>query len=160
MVPAELLQKAVDMLPKYSKKTTYITWVNWRQGYQVKMGWFSGSALECYLDFKGNRAARDSVLKAVFEKYSPSGRKPGTIDGHGWSAADYTLHGETFVSVNDVADIATDLGLEFSVLYVQESITARPVFGAMGIPLVPGEMGKVWVDGKFLPYTRTVDACL
>lgn len=160
MVPAESLEKAVNLLNKYSKKATRITFVNWRGSYQVKMGWYGGAALECFLDFQGDKAARDAVLKAVFEKHAAPGGEPATIDGHGWSFSDYTLIAEPFISLNEVAGIAEQMGFQFSVLYVQEDISARPVFEVMGIPLVPGEMGKEWKGGQFHSYTRSVDACL
>ena len=62
--------------------------------------------------------------------------------------------------MNEVADIAESLGYEFSVLYVQECIGARPAFETLGIPLVPGEMGKEWIGGEFVPYSCPMGACL
>ncbi|MDH1930429.1 hypothetical protein [Pseudomonas sp. GD03696] len=63
LVPAELLKAAIDQLNKWNRNpVTRLSWVNWRQGYQIKMGWYDGAALNCYLDFKKNSAGRDAVL--------------------------------------------------------------------------------------------------
>lgn len=161
MVPIEHLKTAIDQLDKWNPKVaTSTTWVNWRQGFQIKMLWFGCASFACYLDFKKNMAARDAVLKCVFEKHAVAGQKPSKIDGHGWTAYDYSLHSSEFISVNEVADIAVAMGFVFSVIYVQECISARPAFDTLGIPLVPGEMGKEWLDGAFVPYSCPSGACL
>ena len=161
MVPIDKLKTAIDQLDKWSPKVaTSVAWVNWRQGYQIKLLWFGCASFACYLDFKKDRAARDLVLKRVFEKHAVTGQKPSKIDGHGWAAYDYSLRCGEFISVNEVADIAESLGYEFSVLYVQECIGARPAFETLGIPLVPGEMGKEWIGGEFVPYSCPMGACL
>lgn len=161
MVPVELLRSAIEQLPKWSPKvTTAVTWVNWRQGFQIKMSWFGSSSFVCYLDFKKNKGARAAVLKTVFDKFAVTGQKPGVIDGHGWTAMDFSLHSSAFISVNDVAAMATEMGYDFSILYVQEDISSRSIFTLMGIPLVPGEMGKEWINGQFLSYSRPVGMCL
>lgn len=153
MVPVEKLKAAIDQLNKWDINTvSSVSWVNWRGGYQIKMGWYRGAALNCYLDFKADRTARDAVLKDVFNKFAVAGQKPKRIDGHGWSCMDYSLDSTSFISVNEVADIAQSMGYEFTVIYVQECVTARPVFGTMGIPLVPGESGKEWAGDAFLSY--------
>ncbi|WP_116892955.1 hypothetical protein [Pseudomonas savastanoi] len=154
MVPVELLKAAIDQLPKWNLKvTSSLTWVNWRQGFQIKMGWYDGASLLCYLDFKDNQTARDSVLRRVFEIHADAGQKPRLVNGHGWSRYEYELRTTKFISVNEVAEIAQSMGYEFNVLYVQECIGARPVFDTMEIPLIPGEMGKEWVGGGFIPYS-------
>lgn len=161
MVAAELLKEAVDQLDKWNlKSVSRATWVNWRSGYQIKMNWYDGASFLCYLDFKQDRSARDAVLKRVFETHSVVGQKPKVIDGHGWSALDYSLSTGFFISINEVAEIAKGMGFQFSVLYVQESIRARPVFTSMGIPLVPGEMGKEWIGEEFVSYSCPMGMCL
>lgn len=161
MVPIENLKAAIDQLDKWSPKiATSTSWVNWRQGFQIKMIWFGSATFACYLDFKKNMAARDAVLKRVFERHAVAGQKPSKIDGHGWSAYDYSLRCSEFFSVNEVAEIAESMGYDFSVLYVQESISARPAFETMGIPLIPGEMGKEWDGGAFVPYSCLSGDCL
>lgn len=161
MVPVELLKSAIEELDKWSPKVvTRTSWVNWRQGFQVKMRWYGSATFACYLDFHKNVAGRDAVLKRVFELHSVTGQKPRKIDGHGWTAYDYELSCGEFISVNEVAEIASSMGYEFSIIYVQESISARPAFDTMGIPLVPGEMGKEWVGGAFVPYSCPMGACL
>lgn len=161
MVPVELLQSAIDQLDKWSPKVvTSTSWVNWRQGFQIKLRWYGCASFACYLDFKKNVSARDAVLKRVFELHAQVGQKPRKVDGHGWMAYDYELRSSEFISVNEVAEIAASLGYEFSVIYVQESISARPAFGTMGIPLVPGEMGKEWIGSAFVPYSCPMGACL
>ena len=161
MVPAELLQQAVDQLPKWNPNTvTRATWVNWRDGFQIKINWYDGAALVCYLDFKKDVLARDAVLKRVFEAHAATGQKPKTINGHGWSALDYTFSTGQFISANEVAELVNEMGFECSVIYVQESVSARPVFAFMGIPLMAGEMGKEWVGGEFIPYSRAIGKCL
>ncbi|MEX6780386.1 hypothetical protein [Pseudomonas aeruginosa] len=154
MVPVELLKTAVEQLPKWNvSAVTRLTSVNWRQGYQIKMHWYDGAAFICYLDFKRDYNAREAVLKRAFEQFADDGAKPRTIDGHGWTKLDYEFRSGSFISVNEIAQIAQSMGYDFTVLYVQESISSRPIFSVMGIPLVPGEMGKEWVDGEFVPYS-------
>ncbi|HDS1721653.1 hypothetical protein NPS53_09085 [Pseudomonas putida] len=161
MVPIDNLKAAIDQLDKWSPKVaTSTSWVNWRQGFQIKMVWYGCASFACYLDFKKDAAARNAVLKRVFEAHAVAGQKPSKIDGHGWSAYDYSLRCSEFISVNEVAEIAESLGYEFSVLYVQECIGARPAFETLGIPLVPGETGKEWIDGAFVPYSCPMGACL
>lgn len=158
MVPSELLRKAIDQLDKWNPAVaTNVSWVNWRKGYQVKMNWYDGAGLACFLDFGTNSAARDAVLQAVFKRFSPEGCKPKIIDGHGWRAHDYSVRSKEFICLNDVVEIATAAGFQFTVLYVQECVSARPAFETMGIPLVPGEMGKEWVGGAFVPYSCPID---
>ncbi len=161
MVPIELLKRAIDQLPKWNPNTTSrLTWVNWRQGFQIKMSWYGQASLVCFLDFKKNVQARDAVLKQIFSKHADPGKKPVTIAGHGWTALDHSLRSNEFISVNEVAEIAESMGFEFTVLYVQECSAARPAFDTMGIPLVPGEMGKEWVEGTFVPYSCPSGQCL
>ena len=63
LVAPELLLAAIDALPKWDKvNVSKVTWVNWRQGFQIKMGWHSGAALQCYVDFGRDSVARDCVL--------------------------------------------------------------------------------------------------
>ncbi|HDS0960469.1 TPA: hypothetical protein QDZ28_004222 [Pseudomonas putida] len=154
LVPAELLKAATDQLNKWNPNAvTRLSWVNWRQGYQIKMGWYDGAALNCYLDFKKNSAGRDAVLKHLFNLHAGPGKKPSVINGHGWSKLCHEFSTGEFLSVNEVAEVAKSLGCEFTVIYVQTCVSARPVFEVMGIPLVPGEMGKEWIDGEFVPYS-------
>ncbi|MBM5458718.1 hypothetical protein H8F21_14210 [Pseudomonas sp. P66] len=153
MVPAELLKAAIDQLSKWDPKAaTRLSWVNWRQGYQIKMCWYGGAALNCYLDFKKDSTARDAVLRHLFERHAGPGKKPTMINGHGWTALDHQFSTGEFLSVNEIAEVAKGLGYEFTVLYVQESVSARPAFSLMEIPLVPGETGKEWIDGEIVPY--------
>jgi hypothetical protein len=160
MITAETLRTAIDQLDKWSPEiATSLSWVNWRKGFQIKMTWFGGAAFACYLDFGKNAAARDAVLKRVFSGVAP-GEEPKVIDGHGWSCLDYSVGSKSFISVNEVAAVASSMGFEFKVLYVQESISARPVFHTMGIPLIPGETGKEWVNGEFISYSCPPDQCL
>lgn len=154
MVPVELLKAAVEQLPKWDETAvTRLTTVDWRQGYQIKMHWYGGASFLCFIDFKRDRNAREAVLKRAFELHAGAGAKPRSIDGHGWSMLDYEFRSMTFISVNEVAEIAQSMGYEFTVLYVQESVCSRPVFSVMGIPLVPGETGKEWLAGEFVPYS-------
>ncbi|MBI6727123.1 hypothetical protein YA0089_26275 [Pseudomonas viridiflava] len=158
MVREELLLSAVEQLESWRADKlgmdTGITWVNWRNGsFQVKMLWRRNPTFVCFLDFGKNFSARDSVLKAVFTRFAVDGQKPYLERGHGWSKMDYSLDASMFISVNQVAEIATELGVDFSVLYVQESISSRHIFDTLGIPLVPGEMGKEWIGGEFIPYS-------
>ena len=160
MVPVDLLKSAIDQLDKWSPETaTRVTWVNWRQGSQIKMSWFGSASFACYLDFK-NWDHRDIVLKKIFEAHAEPGKKPRKVDGHGWTSLDYSLNCGEFISVNEVATLTESLGYEFTVLYVQECISARPIFTAMGIPLVPGEMGKEWMNNAFVPYACPIGQCL
>jgi len=154
MVPFELLKAAVEQLPKWNPTAvTRLTSVNWRQGYQIKISWYGGASFNCYLDFKRDHLARESVLKRAFGLYAEAGVKPRKVEGHGWSMLDYEFGSDTFISVNEIADLAQSMGFEFTVLYVQSCVSSRPVFSVMGIPLVPGEMGKEWIDGEFVPYS-------
>lgn len=154
MVPIDLLKSAIEQLPKWNPESvTRLTWVNWRKGYQIKIHWYGDASFICYLDFKQDRLARDAVLKRAFEVHAGAGMKPLLIRGHGWTELDYEFQSDTFISVNEIAEIAQDMGYDFTVLYVQECIGSRPVFQLMGIPLVPGEMGKEWISGAFVPYS-------
>ncbi len=157
MVTADLLRSAIDQLEKWSPRVvSTLTWVNWRRGYQVKISWHGNATFACYLDFGKNCQARDAVLKCAFEAFAVAGDKPRVIDGHGWKAMDYSLQSNSFISSNDVAAMAKEMGLECSILYVQECVASRPIFITLGIPLVPGEMGKEWVNGEFVPYARPI----
>lgn len=153
LVPESLLIAATEQLSRYAKNyVTYVSWVNWRQGFQIVMSWHGNPSLRCYVCFE-THSDRQAVFKQVFEEFAAAGQKPKTIDGHGWSAPDYTLYSGDFISVNAVARAAAAQGVNFTVIYNQESVSARPLFGVMGIPLVPGEMGKEWVNGEFIPYS-------
>lgn len=153
LVPAELLKSAIDQLSKWDlTATTRLSWVNWRQGYQIKMAWYGGSALNCYLDFKANMTARDAVLRRLFKLHAAPGKKPTVINGHGWTTLCHEFSTVEFLSVNEVAAVAKSLGHEFTILYVQTCVSARPTFDQLGIPLVPGEMGKEWINGAFVSY--------
>lgn len=153
MVPAELLRNALDQLTQWQPQIgAKITWVNWRQGFQVKVSWYGNSSFVCFLDFGKDHVARDSVLKGVFEKFAPAGQKAKIEHGHGWSARDYSLESQQYISLNDVVDVANGLHCTFSVLYTQEG-SGRPLFDIMGIPLVPGESGKEWINGELVSYS-------
>lgn len=161
MVPAALLRNAIDQLDKWSPDLgANITWVNWRQGFQVKMSWYGAAAFACYLDFGRDRVARDSVLKAVFERFAPAGQKPRVEKGHGWTALDFSLRSKKYICLNDVIEIARSMGHQFTVIYVQECISSRPIFETMGIALVPGEMGKELINGEFVSYSTPLGMCL
>lgn len=105
----------------------------------------------CYLDFK-NSIARDDTLATAFKRFAAPDARPRKIDGHGCSCLDYSFQSDQFVSINELAEIADAKGYAYTVLYVQECVRARPVFATLGIPLVPGEMGKEWVGGQFISY--------
>jgi hypothetical protein len=155
MIDAELLHSSLDLLKKWAPtRATSLYWVNWREGFQIKMKWYGIESLACYLDFGKNSGAREAVMKRTFDIYAAPGEKPSIIDGHGWTRPDYSLHSGEFISVNTVADLAQEMGYTFTVLYVQECIDGREVFTKMGIPLNPGESGKEWIDGKFVPYSK------
>lgn len=161
MVTLESLRSAIEQLPRWSPDvTTRITWVNWRNGFQVKVAWYGNASFICYLDFGKDSSAREGLLKRVFDKYSTAGEKPSVIEGHGWSRLDYSLKSKDFISVNELAKIAEEMGAHFTVLYVQECVSSRPLFDLMDIPLVPGEMGKEWVSGSFIPYSCPSGQCL
>ena len=150
MVPVEQLKAAVEQLPKWSPQiTSRISWVNWRQGFQIKAHWYGNCSLLCYLDFKDS-VARDDTLATAFKRFAAPGARPRVIHGHGWSCLDYSFPSDHFVSINELAEIVDAQGYAYTVLYVQECVGARPLFEILGIPLVPGEMGKEWVGGKFI----------
>ena len=152
MVPVEQLKAAVEQLPKWSPQiTSQVGWVNWRRGFQIKALWYGNCSLLCYLDFK-DRVARDDTLATAFRRFAAPGARPRKSDGHGWSCLDYSFQSDQFVSINELAEIADAKGYAYTVLYVQECVGARPVFATLGIPLVPGEMGKEWVGGEFISY--------
>lgn len=153
MVPVVAFKQAIDQLPIWRNNIgTRVTWVNWRNGNQIKMGWSDNASFHCYIDFGKDGAARMSTMKAAFERFSEAGDKPSVKQGHGWSELDYSFHTKQFVSINEVVELAQGLGLPFTVIYCQSCIDSRPIFETMGIPLVPGEMGKEWIDGEFIPY--------
>jgi hypothetical protein len=93
MVTEKALLAALDGLKKWSEETkTRATWVNWRDGYQIRMYWYGNESISCYLDFGKDSCKRDEVLKAIFDRHARQGQKPSKIDGHGWSRPDYTLY--------------------------------------------------------------------
>lgn len=155
MVPISALKSGIDQLKVWHETDigTRVSWVNWRDGFQLKMGWNGSASFHCYLDFGKNVDARKSAMKAAFERFAELGTKPRVEEGHGWSQLDYSFKTQQFVSVNEVAELAKDLGLEFTIIYCQTCIASRPIFETMGIPLVPGETGKEWVDGELIPYS-------
>jgi hypothetical protein len=153
MVPAVLLRAAVNQLEKVRPEiASKISWVNWRKGFQVKLSWFGSAAFNCYVDLGKNESARNALMKEVFLRFAPAGLAPKKNIGHGWTEMDYSLICGEYICLNDVVEMATRMGLEFTVLYVQSSGSARHLFDSMGIPLVPGEMGKRadWRSIRFL----------
>ena len=161
MVPENLFRAAVDQLPQWrNSKLSHVGWVNWRDGYQIQMKWKGYETFSCYLDFGRNKSARAAVITRLFELHAPAGQKPSVIDGHGWQALDHTFFTNEFLSVNAVAALATEMGFEFTVLYVQESISSRPIFDTMGIPLVPGETGKEWTGSELISYAKPMNRYL
>jgi hypothetical protein len=154
MVPVDVLRSAIDQLEAWhAPRLSTIGWVNWRKGYQVKLLWKSNPTFICYLDFGTNSAAREAVMKRAFERFAPAGTKPKKEIGHGWTRLDYSLRTDDFVSVQDLAEIADELGFQYTILYVQNTSGARPLFETLGIPLVPGESGKEWTGSEFIGYT-------
>lgn len=161
MIDPTKLREAIEQLPVWRNgHGTSITWVNWRNGYQIKMGWNDSASFHCYIDFGKDYAARESILAAAFACFSDAGDKPTVEHGHGWSKLDHSFHTKQFISVNEVAELAQAKGITFSIIYCQSCIGSRPIFETMGIPLVPGEMGKEWINGEFIPYSCPSGKCL
>lgn len=160
LVSADVLQGAVNKLKMYGKwKLSRVSYVNWRNGYQIKVSWKDSGALECFLDFGKNHAGRNRVLRAAHSFYAPKDYEP--VLGYTPSEEDrFGFESNAFISVNDIAALALGMGEPFTVLYVQSSISARPLFADMGIGLVPGEMGKEWIDGEFVGYSCETGKCL
>tara|TARA_R110002094_G_scaffold165050_1_gene148970 strand:+ start:128 stop:652 length:525 start_codon:yes stop_codon:yes gene_type:complete len=160
LVPVNLLKEALDLLPTYGKAGTDLGCVNWRDAFQITVQWNNNSCLECYVEFQRS-SDRNAILKAAFDRFAPGGTKPMLRDTYTiWERPEYVFHAPELISVNDIVAICIERGVEVTVLYVQESPKARPVFDVMGIPLVPGEMGKEWINGEFHPYSRHKDKCL
>lgn len=160
LVHADVLQGAVNKLKGYGQyKISRVSCVNWRGGYQIKVSWKGGVGLECYLDFGKNHAGRSRVLRAAHSFHAPKDYKP--VLGYVPLDEDrFAFESNAFISINDIATLALDMGEPFTVLYVQSSISARPLFADMGIGLVPGEMGKEWIDGEFVGYRCETGKCL
>ena len=153
MVPVDVLRSAIDTLESWNDQPlSSVGWVNWRKGYQVKLLWKGNPTFICYLDFGSSMAARDTVLKHAFDRYAPAGMKPRKEVGHGWTRLDHSMRIDAFISVQDLAAIADELGFVYTILYVQNTSDARPLFDALGIPLVPGESGKEWTGSEFISY--------
>jgi hypothetical protein len=155
MVPISDLKAGIDLLKVWhtADMGTRVSWVNWRDGYQLKMGWNGSAAFNCYLDFGKAFASRQSAMKAAFERFAEPGTKPRVEQGHGWTELDHSFKTKQFVSVNEVAELAKDLGLEFTIIYCQTCSGSRHIFETMGIALVPGEVGKELVNGELIPYS-------
>lgn len=167
LVDTEKLVNAITTLKTYGHKNgTYLNWVNWRSGAQVKMTWNGISSFSVYFDMRTNdlytsvHSARDALLEKAFKTFMPEGAKPRIEYGHGWTKARHEFWSNDFISANQIAELANELGLCFTVIYVQECIDARPAFDILGIPLVPGEMGKEWIDGEYHPYSCPTGKCL
>lgn len=163
LIPAiHALQKSCTYI-KDPKDTTHFTWVNWRTAYggQVAVSWGNtGSSFRVYFDFpEHHRPARDDALRVLFSKYAPKHLKAGLIEGHGWTKEEHTFTADRIVGIWEIYQVVKRYGCT-SIIYVQESVSARWVFDKLGIPLVPGESGKEWVKGKFIPYATPQGKCI
>lgn len=153
LVDSQLFCAALDELKCYGKKGTSVDWVNWRKGqYQIKVCWNGNCGLACYLNFFSS-ADRDAVHAELFKRYADPGTKPYLEEGHGWTKLRHSFFTQSLLSINELAEVAHEMGRKFTIIYVQECVEFRYLFTIMGIPLVPGEMGKEWIDGIMHPYS-------
>lgn len=146
---------------------TQISWVNWREGAQIKIGWNRTFSLFVYIDIRESGsygsvyAARNALLERAFKHYMPEGSEPQVRDRYTrYASLDYQFTQPGFISPNEIVSIAEEMGIGFSVLYIQECVSARSAFNLLGIPLDPGEMGKEWINGEYLPYSCPIGKCL
>lgn len=160
MVSPDILTSVLQALEPYGKPGTSVRWVNWRKDqFQIKVEWNNRHALACYLNFF-SLTDRDKVHAKLFRLYADSDAKPSVEIGHGWEKQRHDFRTSNLLTVNELAGIADEMGAKYTIIYAQEDISARPLFDAMGIPLVPGEMGKELIDGVMVPYSRQRGKCL
>lgn len=157
---ADLFRDAVSKIKIYRKAGTSVNWVNWRQNqFQIKVSWNNNGSLSCYLNFF-SAADRDHVHAELFERYAKPGTTPYRQEGHGWTKLRHDFGTDDVITINELAQVADEAFIRYTVIYAQEDISVRPLFDLMGIPLVPGEMGKELIDGVMTPYSREVGKCL
>lgn len=155
MISHELLKQATDIaIPSWcKKKSTRVVWVNWREdSVQIKFTWNDVSDFAVYLDFKAKCLGasdrnRDAVMKKLFEMHAPMGQKPFKDR---WGFMRYDFITTEFVSPNQAAKIADELGYEYTVIYATQG--NREFMSKIGISIVPGETGKEWISGVFHSY--------
>lgn len=78
--------------------------------------------------------------------------RPADSLGVGGDCDQCELSGSSMPCQHVLPGIADAKGYAYTVLYVQACAGVRPVFATLGIPLLPGEMGKEWVGGEFISY--------
>lgn len=165
-------RKLIKALYELKERTTWLrdrsdrtefSWVNWRTAYgcQIAVSWCGLAAcFRVYFDFpEKEHINRDAALAELFAKFAPEGLKPREVWGHGWTSWNHDFVAEGVVSIHQIYQIAKKHGCT-SIIYNQESISARWVFDSLGIPLVPGESGKEWIKGKFHPYATEAGKCI
>lgn len=160
MINSGRLLKAIGEMKVYNKTGTSVRWVNWRESeYQIKVTWNGNCSLHCYLNFF-SAAERDAVHEEAFNVHAMAGEKPYLEKGHGRVKLRHDFFTTKVVTVNQLAAIADEMGIQYTVIYKQECIEARPLFQTLGIPLVPGEMGKELINGVMKSYSCDVFKCL
>lgn len=160
MVPKKVFNRIIQSIEPWNGVNTEINWVNWRKDqYQIKTQWSGRETLVCYLNFF-SQSERDAVHAEIFKRYSRKDQKPYLQQGHGWSKYRHDLVCKRLITINELSAVANEMGIKHTVIYVQENISARPLFDEMGISLIPGEMGKELIDGVMHPYSRDVNRCL
>jgi hypothetical protein len=155
MINADILEKAIkENVPYWCKKQySRLTWVDWRQdSVQIKMNWNEISSFEVYIDFKAenktvSRHNRDHILQVLFNHYCPD-KKPSR---NRWEELEYTFMTDSFVSPNKVAEVADNLGYEYTIIYKTDG--SRDFMEKIGLPIVPGETGKEWINGVYNSYS-------
>jgi hypothetical protein len=160
MVKKSLFMAAIGELTSFGEQGTSVKWVNWRKDeYQIVLEWNNAPSFACYLSIK-SATDRDALHKKLFELFANKDQKPFHQEGHGWSKMRYDFWSSNVISINKIADIADGMGLVYTIIYAQESISARNVFNTMQIGLVPGESGKELIQGTYSPYARETGKCL
>lgn len=161
LIPAKLIETAIqnDKNAHSKEMSTFLSWVNWRENSaQIKMTWRDSISLTVYFDFKADSksqsvANRQAVLKKLFEMHSTK-KTPGF--GNATNGPSYDFHTQKFISPNDVAAVADEMGVEYSVIYVEgfsfSTFESSNFMAEFGMPLTRGETGKEWIKGEYHSY--------
>lgn len=148
----------------YQERGTSVNWVNWRtgDGAQISLVWHGYTGIRVFIDVHGSEkhpgcskiTLRDQLLEEVFNRRAPLGEKPWVEHGHAWTKRRFSFRTPEFVSPSEVSDIADQMGIEHSIVYVVSCDAGRSILTAMGFSVRVGEMGREWKNGYLSSYSH------
>lgn len=155
-----VLKSTTDaLIPSWCKSpSTSVHWVDWRaESVQIKFEWNDTESLCVYVNFPAETKAqsqsnRNRVLKALFERHAPVGKKPYQDN---WGHYRYEFSTPQFITPNDAVALANELGIACTVIYTSltmERVQFDSIMQNLGLDVIIGETGKEWMDGAYHAY--------